>query len=118
MGFPLSMIYYATAGCLPSFSTLHALFIPESQSSNSVYMLRYYSSRPDAQLFEGQEEEQLNRELPDDILRRQLINNLAKHVLFSKNLSTPQPVDLMSPNYSPVAYLGIIIFLVWSKEKT
>lgn len=112
------MIYYATAGCLPSFSTLHALFIPESQSSNSVYMLRYYSSRPDAQLFEGQEEEQLNRELPDDILRRQLINNLAKHVLFSKNLSTPQPVDLMSPNYSPVAYLGIIIFLVWSKEKT
>uniref|UniRef100_A0A671YA69 Glycerol-3-phosphate acyltransferase 1, mitochondrial n=1 Tax=Sparus aurata TaxID=8175 RepID=A0A671YA69_SPAAU len=60
----------------------------KSQSSNSVYMLRYYSSRPDAQLFEGQEEEQLNRELPDDILRRQLINNLAKHVLFTANKSS------------------------------
>lgn len=57
-----------------------------------VYMLSCYCSRPDAQLFEGQqqqeEEQQLNRELPDDILRRQLINNLAKHVLFSKKLNT------------------------------
>lgn len=42
-------------------------------------------SRPDAQLFEGrQEEQQLNGELPDDILRRQIINSLAKHVIFSK----------------------------------
>lgn len=47
-------------------------------------MERCFSFRPDAQLFGGQEEEQLNRELPDDILRRQVINNLAKHVLFSK----------------------------------
>uniref|UniRef100_A0AAQ5ZKE7 Glycerol-3-phosphate acyltransferase 1, mitochondrial n=1 Tax=Amphiprion ocellaris TaxID=80972 RepID=A0AAQ5ZKE7_AMPOC len=46
------------------------------------------SSRPDAQLFEGQEEEQMNRELPDDMFRRQLINNLAKHVLFTANKSS------------------------------
>lgn len=56
-----------------------------------------YSSRPDAQLFNGQEEEQLNRELHDDIYRRQLINNLAKHVLFSKKFTTTQPA------YYPVA---------------
>lgn len=47
--------------------------------------------RPDAQLIEGgqrqQEEQQLNRELPDDIVRRQLIHNLAKHVIFSKDTS-------------------------------
>lgn len=90
-----------------------------------VYMLSYYSSRPDAQLFEGQqqqeEEQQLNRELPDDILRRQLINNLAKHVLFSKKITPSQPVDLLHLKYSPVAYnnyFGIIInpflFLVCS----
>uniref|UniRef100_A0A3Q1JI28 Glycerol-3-phosphate acyltransferase 1, mitochondrial n=1 Tax=Anabas testudineus TaxID=64144 RepID=A0A3Q1JI28_ANATE len=33
-------------------------------------------------------EEQMNRELPDDISRRQLINNLAKHVLFTANKSS------------------------------
>uniref|UniRef100_A0A8D3DR46 Glycerol-3-phosphate acyltransferase 1, mitochondrial n=1 Tax=Scophthalmus maximus TaxID=52904 RepID=A0A8D3DR46_SCOMX len=38
-------------------------------------------------LFEGQGE-QMNRELPDDIFRRQLINNLAKHVLFTANKSS------------------------------
>lgn len=56
-------------------------------------MSRFDSRRPDAQLFERQQEEeqQLNRELPDDILRRQLINNLAKHVLFSKKNTTSQP---------------------------
>lgn len=54
-----------------------------------------YSFRPDAQLFEGQEEEQINRELPDDIFRRQLINNLAKHVLFSKKSAITQLVILL-----------------------
>uniref|UniRef100_A0A7N6AWK8 Glycerol-3-phosphate acyltransferase 1, mitochondrial n=1 Tax=Anabas testudineus TaxID=64144 RepID=A0A7N6AWK8_ANATE len=39
-------------------------------------------------LFEEPEEEQMNRELPDDISRRQLINNLAKHVLFTANKSS------------------------------
>lgn len=49
-------------------------------------------SRPDAQLFEGQQEQQqqLNGELPDDVLRRQIINSLAKHVIFSKILLTLQ----------------------------
>lgn len=58
-----------------------------------VYMSCFYSRRPDAQLFERQQEEeqQLNRELPDDILRRQLINNLAKHVLFSEKNTASQP---------------------------
>lgn len=68
-------------------------------------MLSYYSSRPESQLFEGQQHEeeeqhQLNRELPDDIVKRQLINNLAKHVLFSKKLTTSQPVVLLHPNHS------------------
>lgn len=57
-----------------------------------------YCSRPDAQLFEQQQEEeeqQVNRELPDDLVRRQLINNLAKHVLFSKKLTTLQTVELL-----------------------
>jgi len=61
-------------------------------------------SRPDAQLFEGQEEEQLNRELPNDILRRHLINNLAKHVLFSKKLTTTNPLDSLHPNYNLITY--------------
>uniref|UniRef100_A0A665T952 Glycerol-3-phosphate acyltransferase 1, mitochondrial n=1 Tax=Echeneis naucrates TaxID=173247 RepID=A0A665T952_ECHNA len=47
----------------------------------------FFSFRPDAQMFEGQEE-QMNRELPDEIFRRQLINNLAKHVLFTANKSS------------------------------
>lgn len=53
-------------------------------------------SRPDAQLFEGQQEEQqLNGELPDDILNRQIINSLAKHVIFSKKLATLQLIDVL-----------------------
>uniref|UniRef100_A0A8C7YG07 Glycerol-3-phosphate acyltransferase 1, mitochondrial n=1 Tax=Oryzias sinensis TaxID=183150 RepID=A0A8C7YG07_9TELE len=50
-------------------------------------------SRPE--LFEGQEEEQADRELPEEIYRRQLINNLAKHVLFSEK-----------PTHSP---LGVVL---------
>lgn len=54
-------------------------------------------SRPDAQLFEGQQEQQqLNGELPDDILRRQIINSLAKHVIFSKLLITLQSFDVLT----------------------
>uniref|UniRef100_A0A3Q3F127 Glycerol-3-phosphate acyltransferase 1, mitochondrial n=1 Tax=Labrus bergylta TaxID=56723 RepID=A0A3Q3F127_9LABR len=52
---------------------------------NQPFSLKVLFFQADAQLFVGQEEEQLNRELPDDILRRQLINNLAKHVLFTAN---------------------------------
>lgn len=55
-------------------------------------------SRPDAQLFEGQQEEQqLNGELPDDILNRQIINSLAKHVIFSKEPATLQFIDVLHP---------------------
>uniref|UniRef100_A0A8C9Z9Z0 Glycerol-3-phosphate acyltransferase 1, mitochondrial n=1 Tax=Sander lucioperca TaxID=283035 RepID=A0A8C9Z9Z0_SANLU len=59
--------------------------------SFSRFQLSLLILKPDAQLFEGQEEEeqqQLNRELPDDLSRRQLINNLAKHVLFTANKSS------------------------------
>lgn len=53
-------------------------------------------SRPDAQLFEGQQEEQqLNGELPDDILKRQIINSLAKHVIFSKKPATLRFIDVL-----------------------
>ncbi|XP_051926744.1 glycerol-3-phosphate acyltransferase 1, mitochondrial [Hippocampus zosterae] len=45
-------------------------------------------AQPDAQLFDGQEEGHQNRELPEDLCRRQLINNLAKHVLFTANKSS------------------------------
>lgn len=62
--------------------------IPPSVSLEHTLMPIIISAQPDAQLFEGQEEEQLNRELPNDILRRQLINNLAKHVLFTANKSS------------------------------
>ncbi|KAM9773360.1 glycerol-3-phosphate acyltransferase 1, mitochondrial isoform X2 [Syngnathus typhle] len=45
-------------------------------------------AQPDAQLFDRQEEALQNRELPEDLCRRQLINNLAKHVLFTANKSS------------------------------
>uniref|UniRef100_A0A3Q0T5X2 Glycerol-3-phosphate acyltransferase 1, mitochondrial n=1 Tax=Amphilophus citrinellus TaxID=61819 RepID=A0A3Q0T5X2_AMPCI len=62
---------------------------PFSLKSKTHMLACCYPSRPDAQLFDGQEEEeQVNRELPDDICRRQLINNLAKHVLFTANKSS------------------------------
>ena len=63
-----------------------------------MFICYYYSLRPDAQLFEGQEEQPINRELPDDIFRRQLINNLAKHVLFSKKFTVPQIMILLLLN--------------------
>uniref|UniRef100_A0A8C9ZJT7 Glycerol-3-phosphate acyltransferase 1, mitochondrial n=1 Tax=Sander lucioperca TaxID=283035 RepID=A0A8C9ZJT7_SANLU len=65
--------------------------IPPQVSLEHTLMPIIISAQPDAQLFEGQEEEeqqQLNRELPDDLSRRQLINNLAKHVLFTANKSS------------------------------
>ncbi|XP_060950476.1 glycerol-3-phosphate acyltransferase 1, mitochondrial [Limanda limanda] len=62
--------------------------IPAPESMEHTLMPIIISAQPDAQLFQGQEEQQMNRELPDDILRRQLINNLAKHVLFTANKSS------------------------------
>ncbi|XP_070783314.1 glycerol-3-phosphate acyltransferase 1, mitochondrial isoform X1 [Enoplosus armatus] len=68
--------------------TQRSRHIPPSVSLEHSLTPTIISAQPEAQLFEGQEEEQLNRELPDDILRRQLINNLAKHVLFTANKSS------------------------------
>jgi len=62
--------------------------IPPPVSLEHNLMPSIISAQPDAQLFNGQEEQQLNRELHDDIYRRQLINNLAKHVLFTANKSS------------------------------
>ncbi|KAM9336689.1 glycerol-3-phosphate acyltransferase 1, mitochondrial [Symphorus nematophorus] len=68
--------------------TQRSRHIPPPVSLEHTLTPTIISAQPDAQLFEGQEEEQLNREMPDDILRRQLINNLAKHVLFTANKSS------------------------------
>lgn len=65
--------------------------------------LLFFSFSPDGQLFEGQEEEQMDRELPAEIFRRQLINNLAKHVLFSKKNTTSQSADGLHSQGDPLA---------------
>ncbi|XP_026170820.1 glycerol-3-phosphate acyltransferase 1, mitochondrial [Mastacembelus armatus] len=62
---------------------------PPPVSLEHSLMPTIISAQPDAQLFDGQEEEeQMNRELPDDLCRRHLINNLAKHILFTANKSS------------------------------
>ncbi|XP_061563718.1 glycerol-3-phosphate acyltransferase 1, mitochondrial [Cololabis saira] len=61
--------------------------IPPPVSLEKALMPTIISAQPDAQLYDGQEE-QLDRELADEIFRRQLINNLAKHVLFTANKSS------------------------------
>uniref|UniRef100_H3CHC7 Glycerol-3-phosphate acyltransferase 1, mitochondrial n=1 Tax=Tetraodon nigroviridis TaxID=99883 RepID=H3CHC7_TETNG len=63
--------------------------IPPPVSLENTLLPSIISAQPDAQLFEGQQEEQRpNGELPDDILRRQIINSLAKHVIFTANKSS------------------------------
>ncbi|XP_028332626.1 glycerol-3-phosphate acyltransferase 1, mitochondrial [Gouania willdenowi] len=62
--------------------------VPPPMSLEHTLMPAIISAQPEAQLFEGQEEQQMNQGLPDDIFRRQLINNLAKHVLFTANKSS------------------------------
>lgn len=51
-------------------------------------LMRIISAQPDALPFEGEGDDQQIRELPEDIFRRQLINNLAKHVLYTANKSS------------------------------
>ncbi|KAM9424983.1 glycerol-3-phosphate acyltransferase 1, mitochondrial isoform 2-T2 [Pholidichthys leucotaenia] len=68
--------------------TQRSRHIPPPLSLEHTLMPTIISAQPDALLFDGREEEQMNRELPDDILRRQLIDNLAKHVLFTANKSS------------------------------
>ncbi|XP_023805153.1 glycerol-3-phosphate acyltransferase 1, mitochondrial [Oryzias latipes] len=60
--------------------------LPPPLSLENTLMPTIISEQPE--LFEGQEEEQADRELPEEIYRRQLINNLAKHVLFTANKSS------------------------------
>ncbi|XP_034049216.1 glycerol-3-phosphate acyltransferase 1, mitochondrial [Thalassophryne amazonica] len=62
--------------------------VPPPVSLEHTLMPTIISAQPDSLLFEGQEVEELNRELPDELFRRQIINNLAKHVLFTANKSS------------------------------
>uniref|UniRef100_A0A667YVE1 Glycerol-3-phosphate acyltransferase 1, mitochondrial n=1 Tax=Myripristis murdjan TaxID=586833 RepID=A0A667YVE1_9TELE len=66
----------------------HTSLLAQTHPELQLLHLYCFSSRPDAVLFEGQGEDQLNRELPDEIYRRQLIANLAKHVIFTANKSS------------------------------
>ncbi|XP_017294774.1 glycerol-3-phosphate acyltransferase 1, mitochondrial [Kryptolebias marmoratus] len=68
--------------------TQRSRHIPPPVSLEKALLPIIFSAQPDGQLFEGQEEEQMERELPAEIFRRQLINNLAKHVLFTANKSS------------------------------
>ncbi|XP_061561857.1 glycerol-3-phosphate acyltransferase 1, mitochondrial isoform X1 [Phycodurus eques] len=61
--------------------------VPPPVSLEHALVPTIIDAQPDAQLFDGQDEEE-NRELPEDLCRRQLINNLAKHVLFTANKSS------------------------------
>ncbi|XP_024913330.1 glycerol-3-phosphate acyltransferase 1, mitochondrial isoform X2 [Cynoglossus semilaevis] len=62
--------------------------VPPPESLEHTLMPAIISAQPDALPFEGQEEVQVNRVLPDEIFRRQLINNLAKHILYTANKSS------------------------------
>nr|XP_020460959.1 glycerol-3-phosphate acyltransferase 1, mitochondrial [Monopterus albus] len=68
--------------------TQRSRHVPPPVSLEHTLMPTIISVQPDAPVFEGQEEEQMNPGLPDDLYRRQLINNLAKHVLFTANKSS------------------------------
>jgi len=58
--------------------------------ANGIVFNYVFLSRPDQAVFNGEDEDHLNsRDMSDEPWRRQVINNLAKHVLFSKgNLKT------------------------------
>ncbi|KAF7665404.1 hypothetical protein LDENG_00144020 [Lucifuga dentata] len=62
--------------------------IPPPVSLEHTLVPTIISTQPDALPYEGQGEEQQDRELPDEIFRRQIINNLAKHVIFTANKSS------------------------------
>lgn len=58
--------------------------------ANGIVFNYIFLCRPDQAVFNGEDEDHLNsRDMSDEPWRRQVINNLAKHVLFSKgNLKT------------------------------
>ncbi|CAL1600170.1 unnamed protein product [Knipowitschia caucasica] len=62
--------------------------IPPPVSLEHSLMPSIISAQPDAVPFDGQGDGQDNRELPDEICRRHLIANLAKHVLYTANKSS------------------------------
>ncbi|KAM3859350.1 glycerol-3-phosphate acyltransferase 1, mitochondrial [Diretmus argenteus] len=68
--------------------TQRSRHIPPTLSLEQTLVPTIISAQPDAVLFEVQEEEQLNPEQPDELCRRQVIANLAKHVLFTANKSS------------------------------
>lgn len=68
--------------------TQRSRHIPPPVSLEHTLMPSIISAQPDAVLFDGEGDEQENRELPDDIFRRHLISNLAKHVLYTANKSS------------------------------
>ncbi|KAK7919477.1 hypothetical protein WMY93_010761 [Mugilogobius chulae] len=62
--------------------------VPPPVSLEQTLMPSIISAQPDAVLFDGEGDEQDNRELPEEIFRRHLIANLAKHVLYTANKSS------------------------------
>ncbi|KAJ0016053.1 hypothetical protein NQD34_014343 [Periophthalmus magnuspinnatus] len=62
--------------------------VPPPMSLEHTLMPSIISAQPDAVPFDGEGDEQDNRELPDEIFRRHLITNLAKHVLYTANKSS------------------------------
>lgn len=55
----------------------------------------YFLHRPDEAVFNREEEEHPDsRELSDEPWRRQVISNLAKHILFSKSSKKPGVTQL------------------------
>ncbi|MEQ2309775.1 hypothetical protein AMECASPLE_002017 [Ameca splendens] len=67
--------------------TQRSRHIPPPVSLENALMPYIISAQPDGQ-FEEQEEEEMDRDVPDELFRRHLINNLAKHVLFTANKSS------------------------------
>ncbi|XP_005815239.1 glycerol-3-phosphate acyltransferase 1, mitochondrial [Xiphophorus maculatus] len=67
--------------------TQRSRHVPPSVSLENALMPYIISAQADGQ-FEEQEEEVMNREVPDELFRRHVINNLAKHVLFTANKSS------------------------------
>lgn len=68
--------------------TQRSRHVPPPVSLEHALMPSIISAQPDAVLFEGEGDDQENRELPEEIFRRHLINNLAKHVLYTANKSS------------------------------
>ncbi|XP_054898734.1 glycerol-3-phosphate acyltransferase 1, mitochondrial [Poeciliopsis prolifica] len=67
--------------------TQRSRHVPPPVSLEKALMPYIISAQADGQ-FEEQEEEVTEREVPDELFRRHVINNLAKHILFTANKSS------------------------------